>query len=584
MAEGWFSPPPASRLASMAIYTPYDGKYQSVIMYFRTICLVLVLVLSRTASATVAQRSAQTQVCSPSAIPYPRLFGAQITSLTADERYNYSYDVPQGNSQFAQNLTDLAFCNVNITYTHSGANDSIHVQVWLPLTEWTGRFQGTGGGGYQMGEGGTILAPAIAKGYAAASTDGGHVLDSFDPSSWALLSPGNVNMQLLLDFSSVCLNDMAILGKAVTESYYGVPPKYSYWNGCSTGGRQGFMNAQRYPDLYDGILVASSAINWAELLVAAYWGQLVMNTLGYPPPCEVSAFTAAAIGACDGLDGVMDGIIAAPGLCNFDPHTLVGQSFDCSGTVSTYSAAAATIVQAAWTGARTIGPEKGSFLWYGLNPDASLPGPALGLGSLATVCTPPASLKNCSGFPFPVTSNWIIYFVEKNPDFNILAMNYSHFDTVFHESVQQYQSIIGTADADLSAYKANGGKMIAWHGLADQLVPPNGSSNYYDRVVETTGGGSLEDIQDFYRLFFAPGVGHCGTGVGPYPGGALESLVDWVEEGIVPQTLAGTSLPHKTPGGAEVVYQRPLCAYPLVAKYTGGDPTQAGSFECAAGF
>ena len=434
-----------------------------------------------------------------------------------------------------------------------------------------------------MSEGAEILAPAIAKGYAAAATDGGHAMNGVDPSSWALVSPGNVNTQLLLDFASVCLNDMAILGKAVTESYYGVPPTYSYWNGCSTGGRQGFMNAQRYPGLYDGILAASPVINWAALLVAAYWGQLVMNNVGvYPPPCELSALTAAAIGACDSLDGVIDGIISALGRCNFDPHTLVGQTFNCSGTVSTYSAVAATIVQATWTGAHTLGPENGSFLWYGLNPDASFTTP--GLSSLGTLCTPPTSLTNCSGLPFPVFPDWITYFVEKNPDFNVLAMNYSHYDTDFHQSLQQYQSVIGTADADLSAFKAKGGKMIAWHGLADQLIPPNGSSNYYDRVVETTGGGSVADIQDFFRLFFAPGVGHCGTGVGPYPGGALETLVAWVEEGVVPQTLAGTSLPGMTSSGEEVVYRRPLCPYPSVAKYVGGDPTQAGSFQCAADF
>jgi Tannase and feruloyl esterase len=309
------------------VHTLYEGKAQSVTMYVRAVWLVVYFAkLCQIISATVIQRSSHTRICSPTAIPYPQLLGAQITSLNVYERYNYSLDVPQGNSQFAQNLTDLAFCNVTITYTHLSANDSIHVQIWLPLTGWTGRFQGTGGGGFEMSEGAEILAPAIAKGYAAAGTDGGHVLNALDPSSWALLSPGNVNRQLLLDFSSVCLNDMAILGKAVTESYYEVPPKYSYWNGCSTGGRQGFMNAQMYPDLYDGILAASPAINWAQVLVAAYWGQLVMNTMIYPPPCELSAFTTATITACDDIDGVIDGIIAAPGLCNFDPHTLFGQS------------------------------------------------------------------------------------------------------------------------------------------------------------------------------------------------------------------------------------------------------------------
>ena len=163
-------------------------------------------------------------------------------------------------------------------------------------------------------------------------------------------------------------------------------------------------------------------------------------------------------------------------------------------------------------------------------------------------------------------------------------MNYSYFQTVYHNAYQQYQSIISTYDPELSTFKAKGGKLLSWHGLADQYVPPNGSSDYYDRVVETTGNGNLTDVQDFYRLFYAPGVGHCAGGVGPYPEQALETLVAWVEEGVVPQTLAATSLPSVAPSGEVVVYQRPLCMYPLIARYIGGDSTQAGSFECADSF
>jgi hypothetical protein len=212
-------------------------------------------IISLIASIALPQATIS-QVCSPETIPYPALFGIEITSLSAYERKDHSIDLPFGGT-----LTGLNFCNVSVSYTHPGTDDSINVQVWLPLKEWNLRFQGTGGGGYATGDF-TALAPAVAQGYAAVATDGGHAMNIGNPETWALVSPGNVNQYLLLDFASVSLNDMTVIGKAITESYYGIPPKYSYWNGCSTGGRQGLMMAQRYPEQYDGILAAAPAINW----------------------------------------------------------------------------------------------------------------------------------------------------------------------------------------------------------------------------------------------------------------------------------------------------------------------------------
>jgi hypothetical protein len=514
------------------------------------------VVISYIVSVALAHVSTS-QVCSPDAIPYPKLLGIQITSLSAYERHNYSVDLPLGGT-----LTGLNFCNVSVSYTHPGTNDAINVQVWLPLEEWNMRFQGTGGGGYATGDF-RALAPPVAQGYVAVATDGGHAMNGLNPESWALASPGNVNQYLLLDFASVALNDMAVLGKAITEKYYGMAPKYSYWNGCSTGGRQGIMMAQRYSEQYDGILAAAPAINWPSFLVAEYWGQLVMNQIGvYPPQCELEAIAAAAIKACDCLDGIADGIIAAPGLCHFDPHTLVGQEFSCSGAMVNISSAAATIVQAFWEGPRTT---KGAFLWYGLHPDTSFG------GLLNTTCS---ANGTCYGTPFDIAYHWIRLFIEKDPTFNPANMSFEEFEVVFHQSNQQYQSILGTDDPDLSAFRDAGGKMITWHGLADALIPPNGTVQYYERVMAMDDG-----VQDYYRFFEAPGVGHCWGGIGPFPGDAFGSLIKWVEEGIAPETLVGTS---SSVNGT--VRHQPLCPYPLVSAYKGGDPSQASSFECAASF
>jgi feruloyl esterase len=223
--------------------------------------------------------------CSPHAFPYPSVPGARFLSLAAAEVKDYSLP--------SSNLTTLAFCNVTLSYTHPGQGDSINVQVWLPSNNWNGRFMGTGGGGYNTGTFDSALAPAVALGYSAVSTDGGHAINT-PVESWALVSPGNVNLYLLQDFASVSINDMMIIGKALTESYYGREPKYSYWTGCSTGGRQGMMMAQRYPKGYNGILANAPAFNWASFIVAEYWPQFIMNQLKvYPSTCEFAAITKA---------------------------------------------------------------------------------------------------------------------------------------------------------------------------------------------------------------------------------------------------------------------------------------------------
>ncbi|KAK5144136.1 hypothetical protein LTR04_001664 [Oleoguttula sp. CCFEE 6159] len=503
--------------------------------------------------------------CSASSIPNPELFGAEITSLSAREAHNYSIDAGASSTFQAQNYAGLEFCQVNITYTHSGTNDSIHVQVWLPLSGWNQRFMGTGGGGYATGAFDLALAPAINRGYAAASTDGGHVLSVTTARSWALASPGNVNQYLLLDFASKSLHDMAVLGKAVTESFYGKAPIYSYWDGCSTGGRQGLMEAQRYPNDYNGILAAAPAINWPKFLPSEIWPQVVMNEEHvYPEQCEFDAITAEAVKACDSIDGVKDGIIAATGLCHFDPHSLVGQPFTCNtdGTKRMYSNAAATIVQETWGG-----PHKNSTrLWYGLNPGTSLSGLAFTNRTVA---------GTSYGVPFPISDDWIQLFVKKDPSFNTTSITASDFASIFHQSYQEYESIMGTDDPDLSAFRNAGGKMITWHGLADQLIFPNGTVDYYQRVMAVD-----PKVQDYYRLFLAPGVGHCGGGIGPTPDDQLGALIDWVEHGIAPSMLSTTSPPVD---GTQT--HRPLCVYPLVARWDGiGDSTKGSSYKCSASY
>lgn len=204
--------------------------------------------------------------CSTSSISNPSIPHGQVLDLSATPVNNYNY----------QNST-LEFCNVTVIYTHPGWNDMIYVNVWLPSSNWNQRLQGAGGGGFSALDSVSDLAKAVAGGYAVVGTDAGHELNPASSDSWSLDESGKVNMALLKDFASVALNDAALVAKDVISGFYGHGPRYSYWNGCSTGGRQGLMLAQQYPTAYDGILANAPAINWPKFIVAEYWPQFVMN-------------------------------------------------------------------------------------------------------------------------------------------------------------------------------------------------------------------------------------------------------------------------------------------------------------------
>ncbi|KAF7939337.1 uncharacterized protein EAE97_007417 [Botrytis byssoidea] len=465
--------------------------------------------------------------CNISTIPYPDLPGASFLSGTAVPVLNYTGSITPLNQAILANITSLDFCNVTLTYTHPGQNDTINVKIYLPSSSsssWNGRFMATGGSGFDTGYYETYMIPPVADGYVTAGTDGGHFVDNDDvdttafyTSNWAQVSPGNVNLYLLQDFASAALNDMTIIGKSVASSYYGKNPGYSYWNGCSTGGRQAMMMAQRYPEGYDGILAGAPAINWAEFIPALYWPQFIMNQLGGYP----------------------------------------------NGSAAIITSEVAMVAQAAWEGPRA---EDGSFVWYGLNPSCPL-----STGTATTLCTD--GNANCTGVPIPLPSEWINRFVVNNASFSLDNVTQQEFARLIHSSVQQYASIIGTADPDLSAFKETGGKILPWHGLSDQLIPSLGTEKYYGEVEQRD-----ENVRDFYRLFEAPGVQHCSGGNSPYPVDLMGALVQWVEQGVAPDVLAART----TPTGNTTVIERNLCPYPLVQKYVGGDSNVASSFVCSS--
>lgn len=414
------------------------------------------------------------------------------------------------------------------------------------------------------------ILPALAEGFAVSTTDGGHVSDFIalagSTSPWALAAPGNVNWPLLLDFSYVSLHEMAVLSKAAVQAFYGEPTKYSYWFGGSTGGRQGHMYAQRYPTDFDGIVALFPALSLLQLLALVAWPVFVMDKEGvYPPTCETNAITVAAVQACDPLDGVEDGLISRPDLCTFNAHSVVGKEIDCRGKPSTISKGAAIVAQATWDGPRSA---TGEFQWYGYLRGTNI---SVARTPAATTCTTAnrTHAQTCEAAPFLMGQVWFNYWVQKHPDATIRNITHERWDDLVYASIQEYDSAYGTADPNLSRFKRAGGKMIAWHGLTDNIIPANGTVDYYDRVTALD-----PEVHDYYRFFLAPGIGHEFNGSIKVPD-INKYIVDWVEKGVPPEVLRVKGVDKKlTP------LERDICAYPKVQHYIGGNSTKAEAFIC----
>jgi feruloyl esterase len=492
--------------------------------------------------------------CNASAIQ-SALHIPNVTVVSVTPQTSGSYPVPGTTTT----LTGLpAFCEVALTQA-DGHGNTINITVWLP-SDWNGRFEGVGGGGYSCGVSYPALGTAIQAGYASASTDcGNHQPDG----SFALTSSDQLNWPLITDFASAGIHDMSVTGKAVTTAFYASKPRYSYFNGCSTGGREGLMEAQRYPADYNGIVSGAPAINWTRFIPAEIWPELVMKQSGdYLPTCKEDAFTAAVVKACDPRDGVTDGIISDPADCHWNPATLIGTVTPC-GTITATDAA---VVVRIWSGPVST---RGSKLWYGLEPGASFDG----LAATTTVngVTGPA--------PFPISATWLGTWLQQNPSWNWQTLTYAQFDRLFQQSVREFSGVIATDNPNLSQFKRDGGKILIWHGLADQLIFPQGTINYYQRVQQAMGGAKQTD--SFARLFLAPGAQHCASAAGPAPANPLAAVASWVEHGQAPTSILATVTDPTT--GA-VTLSRPLCAYPLTAHYTGhGNPSVASNFYCAPG-
>jgi len=511
------------------------------------------------AFAAVAVVTAQPPAVPPPAAP-PPLFAKAAPVRSCESLASVALPNTKIESAVVDpgNATTPASCRITAIVTHPPAGDAVKIFIGLPLQNWNGRFQGVGGGGFSGGNVMGVRQP-LTSGYAAGATDTGHEGGS---GSFALDAAGRLNWPLIRDNAYLGIHEMTVTGKALTREFYGNAPRYAYFNGCSTGGRQGLMEAQRYPADYDGILSGAPAINWTKLHVEQMWGPLVMlEAHNFVAPCKFAAATAAAVAACDTIDGVKDGVIEDPARCTYDPKALVGVAAGDCGAVTD---ADAMVVRKIWEGPRR---QDGSFLWHGLTRGADFSGLS---GTTGTPLT---------ARPSTITLDWWRYFLTQNPQWDWTTLSHASFEQFWDQSVEEFGAVIATDNPDLSAFRDRGGRIVVWHGQSDPLIYPGGTIDYITRVQQQMGGRAKAG--EFIRLFMAPGVGHCGGGAGPAPAGQFDAVVKWVEQGRAPDTLTAV---RRDQTGA-VVRSRPLCQYPLVARYKGrGSTDDAASFECSLKF
>jgi feruloyl esterase len=431
-----------------------------------------------------------------------------------------------------------AFCRVAATLKPSSDSD-IKIEVWLPASGWNMKFEAVGNGGWAGNISYPALADGLRRGYATASTDTGHEGGS---GSFALGHP-----EKLIDFAYRAVHEMTVKAKAITAAYYGANPKYSYWNGCSSGGKQGLKEAQKFPDDFDGIIAGAPANYWTHLTAGAAWvGQAVNKTEdNYIPPSKYSLIHTAAMNSCDALDGVKDNVIENPKKCKFDPSILL-----CKGDDTSMCLTSAQVETTRAMYSSVMNPVTHKALFPGFEP-GSEPGWSLVAGRQ----------------PTSLGIDYWKYVVFKDPNWDYKTMDFDK-DIALGDDVDKNVGI-NAIDTNLQPFFSHGGKLLQYHGWTDALVPPQNSVDYYQSVVKAMGG--VSKVQNNYRLFMAPGMNHCGGGDGPTQFDTLAALEQWVEKGKAPDQIIA-SRPGRT---------RPLCPYPQVAVFKGsGSTDEAANFAC----
>ena len=447
-----------------------------------------------------------------------------------------------------------AFCRV-IAVLKPTPNSKIRIEVWMPASGWNGKYEGTGNGGYAGSIQYSALAVGLRQGFATANTDMGtslsaqqHPLADY-PENWR-------------DWGSRSTHEMTVAAKEIVRAYYGRKPDFSYFVGCSTGGQQGLVEAQRFPDDYDGIVAGAPANNRTRLHMSFIWDLAAAdeNAESQIPASKLPLITNAVLNACAAEKTVAsDRFLANPPACDWNPQALLCKTADTSYCLT---AKQVETVRKLYDGPSN--PVTHQSIYPGL--------PRGSESSWPFHLTPPGGIPR-----FDLLFHWTF-----GANWNWRTFDFNHdVDTVD----AKLASMVNATDPDLQLFKAHGHKLIVYHGWADVVVPPLESINYYRSVEDAQAREAarhhrteLAETEQFYRLFMVPGMDHCGGGPGLNAIDPIESIELWVEMGIAPESIVAKRVENDL---TEIA--RPVCPYPQAARYNGtGDTDDDASFSCAS--
>jgi feruloyl esterase len=508
-----------------------------------------------TAAVLPASAAAQCENLSRTALP-------NTTITTAESVSAGKFTPPYGSTLDVQ-----AFCRIAGVLRPS-KDSYIRFEVWLPAAGWNEKYLGVGNGGFAGSIDYRAMAGNLKRGYATAATDTGHEADAAD-ASWAYRHP-----EKMIDFGYRALHETTVNAKLLIQAFYEQAPRRSYFDSCSDGGREALMEAQRFPEDFDGILAGAPANAWTHLFAGGV--DVARSVLGKPEgyisSTKLPAITAAVMKACDAQDDLKDGILNDPSHCHFDASVLL-----CKGTESRSCLMQRQIasLKKIYSGGQD---SQGRTIFPGLIPGGEDPGWAewvIGFGpggSFGTV----------------YTENYFRYMVYNDPAWNVLSANVDQAERMADEKTAQ---ALNATDPNLRQFSDRGGKLILYHGWNDQAISPWGTIAYYNSVVAKMG---TQKTERFVRLYMVPGMQHCFGGPGTTSFGQLgtttakgpehgvyTALEEWVENGTAPGDPIGTKYKGNDPAKG-VLMMRPLCAYPAIARYRGsGDPNEDTNWACA---
>jgi feruloyl esterase len=458
------------------------------------------------------------------------------------------------------------------------SDSEIQIELWLPVSGWNGKYLQMGNGGWAGSIPTSGLAAGVRRGFATAGTDDGHT-GAGDGATWAIGHP-----EKLIDFGHRAVHETSVQSKAIIQAFYGREAPRRYFFGCSDGGREALMEAQRYPEDFHGIIAGAPANNWTGVMTNAVWTMQALDAAALSP-AKLPAVQSAALAACDTLDGLKDGLLEDPRACRFDPAVLTCTGAETDQCLTPPQAAALAKVYAGPKNPRT-----------GAQITAGFPAGTEGVpGGWAGWIVPPGGGRGSALAMFGSSHYGHAVFEDLKWDFRT-----KNFDSDVAYSIEKTGAILDSNNPDLRSFRANGGRLIQYHGWGDAAIPAAMSIEYYERVRAffakyPDARSESRPIESFYRLFMVPGMGHCGGGIGPNTFGnggrsgasttpdpdsdLLAALERWVEQGTAPERFIATGT---VVGDPAKTLTRPLCPYPKVARYNGtGDPNIAESFTCA---